>query len=338
MTADRITGLSLELSSHCQLRCQLCVRRAIAPDYPNQFLSPETLAALLPYLSEFESLDLTGWGEPLLHPRFSDFLAQIRRHFSGRLSFTTNGLLLRRELMEAAIQQRVDVICVSVDAASPETYGQVRQGGDFGKLVTLLDQFLRLREAAGTGRPSLFATYLLRRQRLEEVPAFVLWVRELGLQGVVFQQLTGVFSPQHLRQITYADFFPTDFDPAILQHFLNQVRRMARPGFLVLEPETIHRQRMGNCGVFDLQKPFVSAAGELSPCCVMAYPTDWMRKPGQVERTRVLSFGNVRDLPLPRLWLQPAYQAFRESLRAGAGPAACGDCISLYLTPAEGAP
>jgi hypothetical protein len=173
---------------------------------------------------------------------------------------------------------------------------------------------------------------------LEELPAFVLWARDLGLQGVVFQQLTGVFSPQHVQQITYTDFFPTDFDPAILKHLLSQVRQLARPGFLVLGPETIHRQRIGNCGAFDLQKPFVAASGELSPCCVMAYPTDWMRKAGQVERTRVLSFGNVRDLPLPRLWLQPDYQALRQILRAGGHPAACGDCISLYLTPAEGAP
>ena len=334
MTADRMTGLSLELSSLCQLECPLCVRRTIAADYPSQAMSAETLAAVLPYLSGLESLDLTGWGEPLLHPRFNEFLARIRAHFSGRLTFTTNGLLFQREQIEAVVEQGVDVICVSVDAARPESYERIRPGGDFHRLLENLRELVAGRVRQGASRPEVFALFLLRREALEELPEFVRLMQSLQLTGVVFQQLAGVFSEAHLSRITYTEYYRSDFDPALLKQSLAQARDKAKPGLIVAGPERVRRFRGHGCGGFDVHKPFITAGGEVSVCCSMAYPVSLMQRSGQLVFTPSLTFGRVTEESLPAIWQKPAYAEVRRQILAGENPEACAECIGLYLEPA----
>jgi MoaA/NifB/PqqE/SkfB family radical SAM enzyme len=334
MSADRMTGLSLELSSLCQLRCPLCVRRTIAPDYPSQAMSAETLAAVLPCLSGLESLDLTGWGEPLLHPRFNEFLARIRTHFSGRLTFTTNGLLFQREQIEAVVEQGVDVICVSVDAARPESYERIRPGGDFHRLLENLRELVACRGRPGASRPEVFALFLLRREALDELPEFVRLMQSLELTGVVFQQLAGVFSEAHLSRITYTEYYRSDFNPALLKQSLAQARDQAKPGLIVAGPERVRRLRGHGCGGFDVHKPFITAGGEVSVCCSMAYPVSLMRKSGKLVFTPSLTFGRVTEESLPAIWQKPAYAEVRRQILAGENPEACADCIGLYLEPA----
>lgn len=334
MNAEQMTGLSLELSSICQLECPLCMRRAVAPDYPGRVMAPETLAAVLPYLSGLKNVDLTGWGEPLLHPRFAEVLSQIRRHFAGRLSFTTNGLLFRPELMEAVIEQKVDVICFSVDAARPESYARVRPAGDFNRLLENLNGLISLRRRRESPRPEIFALFLLRRETLAELPAFVRLMQETGLTGVVFQQLAGVFSAAHLEQITYTGYYPSGFDPAHLDQNLAQARAAAKPGFIVAGPERVRSSRGLGCGGFDVRQPFITAAGEVSVCCAMAYPVSLMRRSGRLLFTPSVTFGKVTAEPLPVIWAKPDYAEIRRQILAGENPAACADCIGLYLEPA----
>ena len=334
MTAERMTGLSLELSSRCQLDCPLCVRHAISPEFPRLAMPAAVLDAVLPYLPPLEALDLTGWGEPLLHPQFPEFLARIRRAFAGRLSFTTNGLLFRRELIEAVVDQGVDVICFSLDAAAAETYARVRPGADFGRLLSNLRELIAFRRSRHVERPQLFALFLLRRDALEELPAFVRLAQALGLNGILFQQLTGVFTDAHLARITYTDYYPSDFDPARLEQSLAQARAEAKPGFVVAGPDRIHRSRLRGCGGFDMHQPFLSAQGEVSVCCSKAYPIALMRRSGQPRLTPPLSFGNVTREPLPLIWQKPEYRELRRQVLAGEFPEACADCIGLYVEPA----
>jgi MoaA/NifB/PqqE/SkfB family radical SAM enzyme len=333
MTSDRMTGLSLELNPLCQLQCPLCIRRAITADHPNQAMPAEVLDAVLPYISMLDGIDLTGWGEPLLNPQFSEFLARIRRSFSGRLTFTTNGLLFDRESIEAVVKNRVDVICFSVDAAAAESYARVRPGANFQLLLSNLKELLAYRRSQKAERPEIFALFLLRREALEELPAFVRLMQSLGLNGIVFQHLTGVFTEAHLSRITYTEYYRSDFDPVRLEQSLAQARVEARPGFTVAGPERVRRVQGRGCGGYDVQKPFITALGEVSICCTIAHPVSLMRQSGQLVSTRALTFGNVKEEPLPVIWQKPEYAELRRQLLAGENPVACADCLGLYLIP-----
>lgn len=58
-------------------------------------MSRETFDAILDALVKPRAITLTGWGEPLMHGQFFDFVDEIHSRFpSCQVAFTTNGFLL----------------------------------------------------------------------------------------------------------------------------------------------------------------------------------------------------------------------------------------------------
>ena len=311
-------GLVLETSAACQLQCPFCFLRSYS-ERPDPNLMPlAVVEAVEPYLSGLESIDLTGWGEPLLNPRLFEIIALIRSNFSGRLTMTTNGMLLDRAASDRLIAARFDTVCVSMDAASADSYRRARPGGEWDRLTANLRAFAAARPA---GRPLLFGAFLLRAG--------------LGLDGAIFQQLTGVFNRAGLDAACHRDYYRNPFDPSALARAMAEATAAAPAGFTLVLPESIGDCRTGNCGGFQLTRPFVTASGLVSVCCAMAYPCALMRRDGAVERTPAVTFGDVRRTPLPEIWAGADYAGVRAEIRSGAAPAACGDCIALYLRPGE---
>lgn len=330
-----MTGLVLETAADCQLHCPFCFLRSYTERPEPKFMPLAVVEAVAPFLSGLASIDLTGWGEPLLNPRFFDIVALIRKNFSGRLTMTTNGLLLTIPAVEAIIESGMESVCVSVDAADERAYRSARPGGDFNRLVKNLREFVKLRgERPGT-KPLLFATFLMRRTALPGLAPLVRMSSRLGLDGVVFQQMTGVFSDRGLREITHSGYYRNRFEEEELAAALAQARTEARPGFIIVAPEKILAERVGNCGGFDLSRPFITTSGLVSACCAMAYPCALLRRDGTLERTASVVFGDAQKKSLPEIWLDPAYVETRRLIRAGQVPPACGDCIALYMKAGE---
>jgi MoaA/NifB/PqqE/SkfB family radical SAM enzyme len=332
---DSFTGLVLETSAACGLRCPLCFLRSYT-ERPKPALMPlEVVEAVAPYLAGLDSIDLTGWGEPLQNPALFDIMRLIRRTFSGRITMTTNGQLLTPDAMKKLIRFGLDTVCVSVDAAGERSYQAARPGGDFGKLRKAMEEFASLTHLSGAGKPHLFATFLLRRDALAELADFVSLVAGHGFEGVVFQQLTGIFTEAGLDQATHSAYYGGAFDEQRLAEALMRARKKAPEGFVIVGPEKIGAERTGNCGGFDVSRPFITASGLCSVCCAMAYPCALYRRDGELERTEAMTFGDVRTRPLPEIWSDPAYVRARAEIRSGDVPWACGDCIALYMRAGE---
>jgi radical SAM protein with 4Fe4S-binding SPASM domain len=74
-------------------------------------------------------------GEPLLHPRFLDMLRLARKYSIYPINITTNGVIMNDKFNKTVIQESlVDIINISIDANTPETYKKIR-GGNYQKVV-----------------------------------------------------------------------------------------------------------------------------------------------------------------------------------------------------------
>lgn len=105
---------------------------------------------------------IQGFGEPLLD---KDYLARVRyAKASGikNVHCVTNGTLLTRDISEGLIKAGLDRLYISIDAASPEVYGQIHKApgsgspsDKFSDVVKNIDDLIFLKKELKSGKPAI---------------------------------------------------------------------------------------------------------------------------------------------------------------------------------------
>ena len=107
--------VQLEVTNRCNLDCDMCPRLTLLK-VPEVDMTRETFEAVLERLVEPESITLTGWGEPLMHPELFGFIDRIAERFPAcAVGFTTNGHLLAPGVVEKILARKVARINVSLE-------------------------------------------------------------------------------------------------------------------------------------------------------------------------------------------------------------------------------
>ena len=102
---------------------------------------------------ELKNTDVKGirfvrWGEPTMHPRFTDFLRETKKA-KFLVHFNTNGMLFDEELVWAILAYKVDSIKFSFQGLDKYGYESVRRGGNFD---TIKQWIKYLYEKRGNGQ------------------------------------------------------------------------------------------------------------------------------------------------------------------------------------------
>ncbi len=174
--------LFVETTTHCNLRCPMCVKQSRESRLIDGDMSEATFAALEPAFPWLESLVLNGIGEPLMHPRLLEWLARARRTMpdSAWIGFQSNGLLLDDALAGDLAAAGLDRICLSVDGVRPETFSKVREGEDLSDM----EQAFRVLDEARARQPGcrlrVGAEFVTMRENLHQLPDTLRWVAKRG--------------------------------------------------------------------------------------------------------------------------------------------------------------
>ena len=84
-------------------------------------------------------VDFFNYGEAFLHKRAVEMCEYIKAKFPHIYLYTsTNGLALTEERARRLVHSGIDEVTFSIDGATPETYIQYRQRGDFNKAIANL--------------------------------------------------------------------------------------------------------------------------------------------------------------------------------------------------------
>lgn len=104
-------------------------------------------------LHPWSILNLGTDGEPLLHRHFDEMMRYAKSKGIPLINLTTNGVLLTKEKGRLLLEERlVDVVNISLDAHSEETYRNIRGTGHFTRVrenvLSLLDMRRELKAPA----------------------------------------------------------------------------------------------------------------------------------------------------------------------------------------------
>ncbi|HXW06332.1 MAG TPA: radical SAM protein [Vicinamibacterales bacterium] len=107
-------------------------------------------------------IDFFNYGEAFLHKRAVEMCEYIKgRHPHIYLYTSTNGLAFRDADIARLVGSGIDEVTFSIDGASPETYVQYRQRGDFHKALRNLRAAVEAKHRAGRDVPHINWRYIL---------------------------------------------------------------------------------------------------------------------------------------------------------------------------------
>jgi MoaA/NifB/PqqE/SkfB family radical SAM enzyme len=221
---------------------------------------------ILPLLRDRQvGLHLTAWGDPFASRHYRSILEALQEpEFDGvKLYLLTNGLGLTPKVWKAMphLAEKIVELRVSVDAATKDTYENVRRPGRWEVIrenlavmgeISRAGTFRRNRFSGGVQSVSsdLFLdakdpvsfvlAFVVQSANFREMPAFVKLAEEVGADCVVFQRYysfghegAAVFSardvaapahPEH-EQLQAVLRDPTMQSPLVIQMFINQLTR-----------------------------------------------------------------------------------------------------------------
>lgn len=188
----------LEMTSACNIRCKMCGRNAA--DFKPTVFKTEWLDIFEPIVNQIEEVTLLGWGEPTLHPKFSEFLKWADER-GLRKFFCTNGTRLN-ELKDDIFKYNVDLMTVSLDGACAETNNRIRCGADFEKVTESIREIVEEKKKRNTAYPYISIVMTMMQSNYKELPKYVKLAHDLGIQEIKGVYLT-VFEEHLLEENLY---------------------------------------------------------------------------------------------------------------------------------------
>ena len=204
-------NLVFDLVDQCNLACPQCLRAPdIAKDYEkfiltSKYLDKKIIKKILLESKKYNlpSVNIGGSGECLLHPDFLEICKDISNIKPCEFRIISNGILLKEKIAEELINLNVDILSISIDATTPETFALTRgKAHRFEDVVNNAINFSKLKKKKNSKWPLLRVSFVEQEENKHETKEFLKFWSE-------YADMIDVQSYQDHRQ---KENFYTSFD------------------------------------------------------------------------------------------------------------------------------
>ncbi|HPD14708.1 MAG TPA: SPASM domain-containing protein [Planctomycetota bacterium] len=329
----------VELTTACNLDCPMCLRRAF--EEPGGEMALATFRRVVEQCAELPAratLSFGGYGEPMAHPLFAEFLA-LAKGARLQVEAVSNGLLLTPERMQQLLELRLDKLIVSLDGVSGDA-SQNLHAGTFPEVAERLREFHRLRLARRAERPEVVVEFVATKRNIAELPALVRLAPHLGFTGVVVTNLVP-HTPELAAEVLYEQWatparrhLATPWDPVVELPLLDArsaasavAERLRGAGARLWINGADVSGAGPRCRFVAEGRLAIRWDGAVSPCLPLLHSHTYYFR-DKAKRLRRYALGNVNDARLRELWGGAEYRAFRARVRefAFAPCIECGGC------------
>ena len=193
--------ISIEVSSICNMSCAHC------PPHMKEFSNQTRIHSHMDYNlfnQLMNDIDQNGKhhialhkdGEPLTHPRIVEILKRSKKNISHNIYLTTNAQNLNSEIIDAILENQIDVVNFSIGASSEEFYRKIK-GIGFTKVINNIDKFLSS-VTKSTWKPKIIVQIVDLHEYHEmskEIKEFKKYWKNHNVQIAVWEKLSwGIFN------------------------------------------------------------------------------------------------------------------------------------------------
>ena len=322
---DRLDRIYVEITNRCNLNCSTCVRNVW-----NESSGMMETSLFRRILEEAEELTgkenpitvfFGGWGEPLLHPDVFSMIGSVKQR-GWRAELISNGTMIDEERAKALIESGLDMLWISMDGASPESYRDVRLGDMLPKILENLQGFRRLKALMMKKLPELGIAFVAMKSNIGDLGGIVDICRKyeavrLSISNVlpftkdlIDQRLYSASSESWGGGILKIDFPRIDASEEVL----SQLRSLADATGRFSFNDDHENISTGGCPFLNKASVSVRWDGMVSPCTPLFYDSTYYI--GDTERTvRECHYGNLNTESLSDIWMNDEYRNLRISLQ-----------------------
>jgi hypothetical protein len=166
--------VDIEVTSSCDADCIMCPRKSMRRS-PGPMPFPLFRAVVDEAVSlGVRDLVLNGYGEIATLRNSAEYIGYIRRRSASiRILVNTNGMRLTRELAAAFIEHGVDIVNVTIDGATAETYEAIRKHLKLDVVEENVRRLIAMRNALGRKRPYIMTHMICMPENEHEIDAFI---------------------------------------------------------------------------------------------------------------------------------------------------------------------
>ena len=331
---NRLAKVYVEPTNRCNLDCTTCMRN----DW-NEALGRMDRSTFEKIIEELRSVSpapavfFGGLGEPLMHSRIVEMVAAAKS-FSPSVELITNGTLLDVAMSNRLMDAGLDMLWVSLDGATPESYADVRLGATLPKVLENLAAFHQARLARNMSRdcrcaegyniyekPLIGIVFVAMKRNINDLPA---------LLGMCHRYAVSRFMVSNVLPYTKDMCSETLYSKTIME--TQALTRLELPRMDVDEvtgkalgeaSRTGYNLTVGGANPLEASNrcPFIHSGataiswdGNVSPCVPLLH-THVRFVNERAHSCRSYVIGNVNERSLKEIWRDPEYTQFRERVQ-----------------------
>lgn len=185
--------IRMDITNRCNMKCNVCYFSLKGFKARGRHMEPGEFQAICEKLSgRVQRFGLSCAFEPLLHPRFTEFLPHLRRLGRCEKVINTNALGLDQGHAEAILGSDLDLINVGLDGASDETNFLVRNNHTFAKVLRNLEGLNELKQRRGVHTPTCQIHVCLLQLNLHDLPEIVRLASSVGVTQVRMRHMVPI--------------------------------------------------------------------------------------------------------------------------------------------------
>ncbi|GAA0106684.1 radical SAM protein [Paraclostridium sordellii] len=138
--------LDVELTNFCNFNCCFCPTGTKAIQRMRGHMPDNVADAIAENVKKYNipAVRFIRWGEPTLHPNYLSILEKVK-NAGALIHINTNGSLLDEEQIQKLLDMHLDSIKFSFQGADEGTYNEMREGGDYLRLLDIVRKFHEMR-------------------------------------------------------------------------------------------------------------------------------------------------------------------------------------------------
>ncbi|WP_026374730.1 radical SAM protein [Aestuariibacter salexigens] len=313
--------LHVEMTTSCNLRCQMCSIVRPGRTRKIQHLDMEVMRRLEDILPFVTDTKMHGGGEPFLNPHIEKIIRTFQK-YDVKLNTVTNATLINEKLAKL-IGLNFSTLTVSMDGASKEVFEYVRKRADYGKVIKALELLNKYRHEDF----KLIIGFVIMRCNAHELPDLVRLAKKHGAQEVQAAWLV----PFH--DLPWTDENDPTREPERMNRLLKESVILGKKiGVSVKIPPLLPEQG-GKAKAVEGHKPTyhnLHPTTDVEGHCKLMYDRCMVLVDGNLKPCGQSRFvddlGTLKEQSFEDIWSGSGYQRLRSTFNGGTLPKTCRSC------------